>query len=157
MPLFGQSSPKPSSPWSKPPAPSAPPARPGWGLFESLGLKSTPRKEGAAAPPAKPPGLFGPNNYSPFKEQKEFARRAPYEPLPGTSRPITREERVQLVEDIEKWSKEIGKPYGLSKQDWPLVKQRIQKEMYQHSIKGEVGMVQELQRKIQQYEKWIRA
>lgn len=74
MPLFGQSSPKPPSPWSKPPA--APPQKPSWGLFESLGLKSAPttapKKE--VPSPQQKPGLFGGKDLVPRQEILREAR-----------------------------------------------------------------------------------
>src|SRR3989344_3487075 len=114
MPLFGKGSPsRPSSPWSKPPAPAA---RPSWGLAESLGLRSIPKKEGAAAPQIKSPGLFGEKGYGSFEQQRQFARKAPFAPMPGTGAPLGEKERVKLIQELEERAKKLGQTFGLSEQ-----------------------------------------
>ena len=152
MPLFGKGSPsRPSSPWSKPPAPAA---RPSWGLAESLGLRSTPKKEGAAQP--KPPGLLGKEGYRSFEQQREFVKKAPYEPLPGTGQKLGEKERVNLIRELEERAKKVGQAFGFSKQtfDERILPQML-KEKAQLEYAGKINDANALGRKIQQYKKWI--
>ena len=153
MPLFGKSPlSRPSAPWSKPSAP-----RPSWGLAESLGLRSTPKKEGAAAPQIKSPGLFGEKGYGSFEQQREFVKKAPYESLPGTGQKLGEKERVKLIRELEERAKKSGQTFGLSEQTFrERVLPQMRKEKAQLEATGKINDAIALGRKMQQYEKWIK-
>lgn len=160
MPLFGsrESTPasKPSSspryPFSSKPAG---PSKPSFGVLESLGLRSMPKKE--AAPQPKSPGLFGEGGYKSQWQLREFARRAPYESMPGTYKKMGKQERVGLVTELQERAKKAGQTLGLSEKTYrERLLPQMKKEKYMLHVKGDIKGEKLLEKKMKTYEKWIK-
>lgn len=127
MPLFGFS--------RKPPS-----TRPG--QFQKLISKKP------VAPPPKSKGLFGEKSYRTFTNLREFARKAPYERIPGYDKRLGKTERVGLMDTLRKYS---GESYGISEQKLGQALKKMQKEkMYTKDY----AKKKELDQKIKMLEKW---
>lgn len=149
MPLFGRREPNPST---------APKSLGGIfkeSLFGTSRTTPKPEQKPQARPESK--GLFGKQGYASFQEQRGFARKAPYEPLPGTARRLGKEERLGLIRDLQERSKAIGQYHGLSEQTYKeRILPQLRKEKYQLHIAGKYNEEKALERRMQQYEKWIK-
>jgi len=128
MPLFGFSK-RPSAPIRRPPSVS----------------KKTVSK---SPPQPKPKGLFGEKKYRTFLDLREFARKAPFERIPKSSKRLGKKERVSLIDTLRKYS---GNFYGISEQKFNMALKKMQKEkMYTKDY----GKKKELDQKIKMLEKW---
>lgn len=88
---------------------------------------------------------------------REFARKEPYEPLPGTVKRLGKEERVGLIKELEERAKRAGQTFGLSERTFrERILPQMKKEKYQLHIAGRYNEERALERKMQQYEKWIK-
>lgn len=106
----------------------------------------TPRA--VSQPTLKPKGIFGEKKYRSFSELREFARKAPFESAPGYGRKFTRNERVKLIETLQKYS---GQSYGLSEEKMNLVLKKMQKEKMETK---DFQKKKELDQSIKMLEKW---
>lgn len=138
------------------PKPSQKPAS----MFERLGITrpaAKPEVKPQAAPPAKAPGLFGQEGYKTQWQLREFARKAPYESMPGTAGKLSKEKRVGLVKELEERAKKAGQTFGVSERTFrERLLPQMKKEKYQLHIAGKYNEEKQLERKMQQYEKWIK-
>lgn len=104
--------------------------------------------------PPSPKGLFGEKGgYRSWDEAKSFARRLPWEKsaLPGTSRQLGEQERVNLIEDLRKRDSSSG---GISEQSYrERILPQLKKETAKLDAAGKINDKIELQRKMQMYEK----
>src|SRR3989338_6599148 len=107
--------------------------------------------------PQEPPqskGLFGEGGYRTFLELREFVKKAPNEQLPGTGTMLYVKERVQLIEELQKYAARVGQSYSISEQTWrELILPEIKKEEYQLYSSGKTREMKQLQGKIQQIQK----
>lgn len=118
------------------------------------GQKPTPKPE---QKPQTKPGLLGPTGYSSFREQKQFAIKAPYEPLPGTVQKLGKKERGALVDELQERARRAGQTYGLSEEKYRTrVAPQIKKDIYQLRIQGKINEAKQLERKTQYWEKLIK-
>jgi len=184
MPLFRNNSqkpsplsPKPSFGWrehlgiNKPspkPQPSKPPS---YGLFESLGLRTMPKKEDAApqeAKPQTPSGFLGKDGYAKDWQLREFARKAPYGYVPGTAKRMEKAMRLEWMKElmarVQETAKREGKQaYGISGEMLEKTFRRIESsdapggsELYNLHRTGKYTEEKELRRKVQVWRDWAR-
>lgn len=151
MPLFGKREPLPTSR----PSPISP--KPSFGMMERLGLRPMPKPEQKPqAQPEKPGGLFG-GDYKSYMQLRESARGARFAPLPGTSRPVGKEERVKFMQELEQYGKKAGQLHGLSEQSFrervlPQIKRDLS-AIYRKTGSMDSKEYKELDRKRQVWEK----
>lgn len=135
------------------PKPSPSPQKPAVSsIFERLGItRPAPKLEPKpqAAPQSK--GLFGGKTYKSFLELRQFARKAPYAPIPGTFRKLGQKQRVGMIQELQTRAKKMGQTYGLSSEKLNAVLGKMKKEkMYAKTFKEKKA----LEDKIKVFEQW---
>lgn len=152
LPSFGKRESRP--PFS--PRSSVPPKSLGGMFGESLFGKrpvSKPeQKPQQPQPKPQPEGLFGKKPYRTFQELKEFARKAPYESIPGTSRRLTQKERVDFMKELQKRGSQMGQAFGLSKDGLNAAIKQMEKEKTWTKTPSEKKALED---KIKMYRKWM--
>lgn len=101
--------------------------------------------------PAAKPGLLGKSGSSTFLKMREFARKAPFKPTPTYGKPLTKKERLEMVNKLQKTS---GQFYGLTRDKFNLAINKMKKEKYQAGFKHDYKRIKELDRDIKQLNAW---